>query len=301
MGNGKKKSRLAPLAMFSILALEVAALTALILRIDNFAIFNPKGLVAQEQLDLMLLSVVIMFAIAIPTVLLLYFFAWKYRESNKSATYDPAMRHGKLFNFSIWAIPSAFILAMALVLGPATHKLEPSQHISSANKPMTIQVVAMRWKWVFIYPEQRIATVNHLRIPTDTPVIFQLSADEAPMSSFWIPNLGGQLYAMTGHVNTLHLIADEPGAYPGSSAEINGPGFAGMKFVAQADSREGFDQWVANVKRSPGILDRSEYDKLLKPSEDHPRTSYAITQSDLFDNLLLKYTGSHKDEHTGHE
>jgi cytochrome o ubiquinol oxidase subunit 2 len=150
----------------------------------------------------------------------------------------------------------------------------------------------MQWKWLFIYPEQNIATVNFVQIPEDTPVEFELTADEAPMSSFWIPNLGGMLYAMTGHNNRLHLIADTPGDYPGSSAEINGAGFAGMQFTARASSRGDFDQWLQKVKRSPAVLDGAEYAKLLKPSENNPAAFYSATEEGMYDKVLKKYMGS---------
>lgn len=265
----------------------------LIFQVKNFAVFNPKGPIADQQLSLLIFSAVFLSAICIAALILLYFFAWKYRETNNDETYDPNIRQGKLFAFSIWGLPILVMLILVFIMVPATHRLDPRQSISSNVKPLTIQVVAMRWKWVFIYPEQHIATVNYIQIPTNTPVVFKLSADEAPMSSFWVPNLGGQLYAMTGHVNTLNLMADKSGDYPGSSAEINGAGFSGMKFVAHADSQENFDQWVEKVKSSPEILDSNEYNKLLKPSEYNKTASYAIAQTNLFDSLLTKYSGSH--------
>jgi cytochrome o ubiquinol oxidase subunit 2 len=289
----KKRFGSALIGFTLFIVLEVALLTALIARVKNFALFNPKGFVAESQMSLMLGTVIIIFAVAIPTVMLLYFYAWKYRESNTKATYDPDMKHGKLFNVTIWALPSVFMLIMAFIMWPAAHRLDPRQAIVSANKPLTIQVIAMQWKWVFIYPEQHIATVNYVQIPTDTPVKFELSADEAPMSSFWIPNLGGQLYAMTGHANLLNLIADQAGEYPGSVAEINGAGFADMKFITKADTQEKFDDWVRGVKNSPKVLDRNEYDRLLKPSENNPAAVYAIAQSNLWDSMRAKYSGSH--------
>jgi cytochrome o ubiquinol oxidase subunit 2 len=265
----------------------------IISNVKNFAVFNPKGWIAGEQLGLIIFSTVFLSAIAIAALLLLYFVAWKYRDTNENATYEPEVRHGKFLFLGIWGMPTIFMLIMVFVMIPATHRLDPRKSITSNIKPMTIQVVAMRWKWVFIYPEQHIATVNYVQIPTNTPIVFELSADESPMSSFWVPNLGGQLYAMTGHVNTLNLIANKPGDYPGSSAEINGAGFAGMKFIAHADSQTHFDDWVKTVKSSPKILDSTEYNALLKPSEYNKQAFYAIAQTDLYDSMLAKYSGSH--------
>ena len=271
----------------------------MLLQGTDIALFDPKGPIAQQQHGLMVLSAAVLLSVAVPTLILLYFFAWKYRESNQKATYDPTSRPGKLSVFSMWAVPSFFMLVLALVMWPATHRLQPQKLIAANAKPLTIQVVAMRWKWLFIYPDQNIATVNFVQVPTDTPVQFELSADDTPMSSFWIPHLGGQLYAMTGHVNRLNLLAVNPGDYQGSSAEINGAGFAGMKFIARASTKESFDLWVKQVKQSPNALDTTEYAKLLAPSENNPAAFYSQAQSDLYDNMLLKYNGSH--DHAGHQ
>ncbi|MDL2362836.1 MAG: COX aromatic rich motif-containing protein [Patescibacteria group bacterium] len=283
----------------AFIVLELIIFVVVLLSGKNFAVLNPKGFIASAQSNVILLSAAILFTIAIPTLVILYFVAWKYRETNTHAEYDPQENHGKMFDFGIWAIPSFFMLLMAFVMIPATHRLDPRQQISSYNKPLTIQVIAMRWKWVFLYPDQNIATVNFVQIPTDTPVEFELSADESPMSSFWIPNLGGQLYAMTGHVNTLHLLADKPGDYAGSTAELTGAGFSGMKFVARASSQDNFDSWVNEAKNSPSALTSEEYAHLLKPSEHNAATLYAKTDPELFSTMLAKYAGSH--DHGMHE
>jgi len=262
----------------------------------DIALFNPKGFIARQQLNLMIVSVLLMLTVAVPTLILLYSFAWKYRESNQEAEYDPEARHGKLFIFSAWAVPSIFMLLLAIIMWPATQKLEPSRPIASDAKPITIQVVAMRWKWLFIYPEQNIATVNFVQVPAGTPIQFDLTADEAPISSFWIPHLGGQLYAMTGHVNRLNLLAEELGDYPGSTPEINGKGYARMKFTARASSREDFNRWVEEVRASPEVLDSTEYTKLLRPSEDNATALYSKADADLYARILMKYKGSQDSE-----
>jgi cytochrome o ubiquinol oxidase subunit 2 len=299
----KRKSKLAqgkPIWMVPLGLVGLALLVATLLRGADVALFNPKGLIATEQHRLILVTVALMLMLAIPTLLLLYFFAWKYRESNDKAVHEPRTQYGKLFVVGLWVIPSTLIVILASIMLPATHKLEPLKPIASDVDPLTIQVVALRWKWLFIYPEQNIATVNFVQVPVDTPVRFELTADEAPMSSFWIPHLGGQLYAMTGHVNRLNLMADTPGDYPGSSAEINGPGFAGMKFITRASSQEDFDAWVQAAQRSPEALDSTVYGRLLAPSENHPPTLYSQVETNLYDKMLKKYMGSH-DSHTEHE
>jgi cytochrome o ubiquinol oxidase subunit 2 len=270
---------------------NLALLIAVLLRGNNVALFNSKGMIAHEQFGLIVTTVGIMLLVAIPALFFLYFTAWRYRESNSKAVHDPNVRHSKLLDVGMWLVPSAFAVVLAMIMWPATHRLEPHKSIAADAKPLTIQVVSLRWKWLFIYPEQKIATVNFVQIPVNTPVQFELTADETPMSSFWIPNLGGQLYTMTGHLNQLHLIADTPGDYEGSSAEINGAGFAGMKFTARASSSDDFDRWVQSVLVRTDVLDAAEYDRLLKPSEDNPAAFYSAADSDLYDKVLMKYMG----------
>lgn len=268
-------------------------LLAGLLQGTDVALFSPKGLVAGGQHKLIVYSAGVMLAFAIPTVLLFYFFAWKYRASNTKATYNPNISHGKLFIIGLWVIPIVIVMMLAGVMWPATHLLEPHKTISASTKPLTIQVIALRWKWLFIYPDQQIATVNFVQVPVNTPVQFDLTADEAPMSSFWIPHLGGQLYAMTGHVNRLNLMAYTTGDFPGRSAEINGAGFAGMKFTARASSQPDFDSWVQGVKQSAQALDTANYNHLLQPSQNNPSTFYSPVDPDLYDKMLMKYMASH--------
>lgn len=276
-----------------------AVLVAWLLHGNNVALFNPKGLIAQEQHNLTMLVVAIMLVIAIPAVFLFFFTAWKYRESNTQVKHDPEHRHSRLLVTGIWLVPTTFAVVLSSIMWPATHRLAPQKSIASNVKPLTIQVISMRWKWLFIYPEQHIATVNFVQIPVDTPVTFELTADEAPMSSFWIPNLGGMLYTMTGHVNHLNLMADTPGDYTGSSGEINGAGFAGMRFTARASSAQDFDRWVQSVTVRRVGLDSFEYNKLLKPSEDNPAAFYSSVDSGLYDTVVMKYMGSGDRMHMG--
>lgn len=278
-------------------------LVAVLLRGNDVILFNPKGLIADQQHQLMLVSTLIMLGFGIPVVFFLYFFAWKYREDNQKAIYNPNSGRGKFSAFAIWALPTVIAIILGAIMLPATQKLEHWAPIESENEPITVQVIALRWKWLFIYPEQNIATVNHLQIPVDTPIHFELTADEAPMNSFWIPHLGGMLYAMTEHVNRLNLIADTLGDYEGSAAEINGSGFAGMRFTTRVSTREHFDQWVYDTSLSPIELSAAEYDRLLEPSKDNQAAFFSNPGPDRYSNILSKYAGSHQhyvEEHTGH-
>ena len=288
------KKRLNPrwvVLLIFLALLDLALLIAYLLHGKNVALFNPKGLIAQEQHSLMILTASVLLVIAIPTLFLLFFTAWKYRESNTTATHAPGAHHSKFLVPSMWLVPTAFMLVLATIMWSATHRLVPQHTIAADAKPLTIQVVSLRWKWLFIYPDQQIATVNFVQVPVGTPVQFELTADEAPMSSFWIPNLGGQLYSMTGHVNRLNLMAETPGDYPGSSAEINGAGFSSMKFTARASDTEDFDLWVQAVKQSPDVLDAATYADVLEPSQNNPAAFYSAYASDLYDKVLMKYTG----------
>ena len=295
-----KQSRNRSILYVILWILVLVILFATLLKGADIRMLNPKGMVAQGELGLMVYSTVVLLAITVPTLFFLYFFAWKYRESNTKAVYNPNKRHGKFFAFCLWAIPVAFMLVLAPVMWIGTHELAPQKSIASSSKTLTVQVIAQRWKWLFIYPEQHIATVNFVQVPVNTPVEFDLTADDSPMSSFWVPHWGGQLYAMTGMTNKLNLIPTTTGDSEGSSAEINGKGFAGMKFTARASSQQNFDDWVLQVKQSPSVLDVVEYERLLKPSENNPVVYYSKADVDLYDTVVMKYMGSH-DHHMGQE
>ncbi len=303
--NRKKNNHGRTAGMILLGMVCLALVVALLLHGHNVALFNPKGLIAHEQHNLMILTVGIMLVIAIPSLSLFFFTAWKYRESNTKAIHDPDAHHGRFFNVSIWLIPSIFAIVLASIMWPATHRLAPQKAIGADAEPLTIQVVSMRWKWLFIYPQQHIATVNFVQIPIGTPVQFELTADDAPMSSFWVPNLSGMLYTMTGHSNRLNLIADTIGDYPGRSGEINGAGFAGMQFTARVSSSEDFKQWVSEAQQSGTVLDTAAYNKLLQPSEKNPIAFYATNGSDLYDTVLMKYMGDMNmdggDDHAAHD
>jgi cytochrome o ubiquinol oxidase subunit 2 len=298
MSKNRKKNSQSKMVACVILGLaSIAFVIVVLLQGKNVALFNPQGAIAKEQLNLIFITVGLMLVLAIPALFMLYLTAWKYRESNSKVKHEPDARHSKFLVVGMWLVPATLAVVLASIMWPATHKLAPNKLIAAEAKPLTIQVVAMRWKWVFIYPEQNIATVNFVQIPEDTPVRFEMTADEAPMTSFWIPNLGGMLYAMTGHNNELNLIANTPGDYPGSSGEINGAGFAGMKFTARASSQGDFDAWLQEVKRSPAVLGAAEYDQLLKPSEDTPTAFYSAAKAGMYDTVLMKYMGSGGHEH----
>lgn len=298
----KHKKRIGPglvlLIVFMALA-NFALLIKLLVQDKNIALLNPKGFIAQEQHNLLVYIVTVSCIVFIPTLIICYFIAWRYRETGARVAHTPKANRSKVVVAAMWLVPTAVLVVLASVMIPATHQLAPQETIPSGKVPLKIQVVATRWKWLFLYPEQNIATVNFVQVPIDTQVTFELTADEAPMSSFWIPNLGGQLYAMTGHVNPINLMATKTGDYPGSTPEINGRGFAGMKFTARASSEEDFNQWVRTVQGSRSLLSSTAYEELVKPSENNPVALYSAYEKDLYDKVVMKYSRS-DEGHTHH-
>lgn len=272
-------------AFFSIFILVVV----LYILNSDIAVLNPQGEIAEKQRNLLLFAAGMSLFIVLPVFFMTFFIAYKYREGNKNAVYRPEWDSSKILETLWWGIPTIMIIGLSVITFNSSHDLDPFKSIASDKKPITVQVVAMQWKWLFIYPEQQIASVNYLQFPEDTPVSFELTSD-APMNSFWIPQLGGQVYAMSGMTTQLHLIADNPGEYRGSSANISGRGFAGMNFTAKATSQGEFDNWVESTKNTPNALDEQSYVKLTQPSENNPVSFYSSVNNYLFENIVLKYS-----------
>ena len=293
-----EKSKKHPTNKSNVIAtLALLALASILLLLTfgkDIALLNPKGMIADEQNSLLIMSTLVMLGFAVPVILTIYFMAWRYREDNGKSDYHPETKNNKAFLLFAWGGPLITVLVLASLMLPATQRLAPKNAIASDNSEITVQVVSLNWKWLFIYPEHGIAAINHAQIPVDTPVRFELTADGAPMSAFWIPHLGGMLYSMTGHVNPLNLVADTVGDYPGSSAEINGPGFAGMKFITRVSSQEDFDAWVNTTKQSSPPLDEAEYSRLLEPSENNKAMFYSTSNPQLFNTIVEKYNAGHQ-------
>lgn len=308
----KSKKKLHPVVSIWLVLMGLilfCLLFVVLLKGNDLVLLNPKGHVAAQQSRLLVVSTLLMSAFAAAILSVLYFFAWRYRETSHKSEFKANAGRSKVVLVLAWAAPITMFFILASMMLPATQQLEPQRAIASDKDQITIQAIAMRWKWVFLYPDHDIATVNYVQIPVDTPVRFELTADEAPMNSFWIPHLGGMLYSMTEHVNPLNLIADETGDYPGGAAEINGRGFAGMRFITRVSTNEEFEKWVAATARDSSELDAVEYAKLLKPSENNEvALYYSPTNNEIFATLMKKYAnGSHNHysettntEHEGH-
>lgn len=263
----------------------------------DVAVLQPSGIVAEKQRDLIVIVTLIMMVIVIPVFGLTAYISWKYREGNQKAVYKPEWDHDRVAESIWWGFPLVIIVALSVIIWQSSHRLDPSKPLASNTAPMTIQVVALQWKWLFIYPQQNIATVNYVQFPEKTPIRFELTSD-APMNSFWIPRLGGQVYAMSGMTQTLQLMANEEGYYDGSSANLSGEGFADMKFTARSSSQQDFDEWVSSIKQQPDQLDRTSYQQLAIPSKDNSPAYYSAKDAFLYDTIIAKYL--HPDDKSMH-
>ncbi len=198
--------------IIGILAILGALLAAFfVLRSENALLTHPKGIIAQSELDLIVINYCLMLIVIVPTFILLFVTIRKYHAKNSKVKSDPEHALSVFGELILWMIPSIVIAVMVVITWKAAHELDPYKPIKSEVKPLTIQVVALDWKWLFIYPEQGIATLNFVQFPAGTPIHFELAADGSPMNSFWIPQLSGQIYSMTGMTTQLHIMADEPG------------------------------------------------------------------------------------------
>lgn len=253
----------------------------------HMAVLQPRGVVARQERQLMFTAVLLSLVVVLPVFGLLAYVAWRYRASNTRARYVPDWDANNLLESIWWLIPSLLILILSVITWRSSHELDPYRPLASKVSPLTVQVVALDWKWLFIYPAQHIATVNYLELPAGTPINFELTSD-APMNSFWIPQLGGQMYAMPGMSTQLHLEADRPGAYIGSSANISGVGFAGMTFSVHAVASADFSTWVAGA-RNAAPLTMQKYQALAMPSKANAPATYGSPAPNLYTNIMMKY------------
>lgn len=259
----------------------------------NLVVFNPKGQVATDERDLIILATGLMLLVVVPVIVMMFVFAYHYRATNKKARYSPRWASSHKIEAVVWGVPLLIIIVLGWVTWETTHALDPYRPLESDTPPINVQVVATDWKWLFIYPDLGIASVNELALPVQTPVSFTVTSDAA-MTSFFIPALGGQIYAMAGMQTKLHLIANETGEFRGIAANYNGPGFSDMHFTTLSLSTADFQTWVTKVKGAATSLDHSTYAQLAKPTLKHPVTYYSAVQERLFLDIVDKYEGMNK-------
>jgi cytochrome o ubiquinol oxidase subunit 2 len=262
-------------------------------------VMDPKGPIGAAQKDLILISTLLCAVILVPVLALTAFIVFRYRDRpNSPAKYQPNWSHSTLLETIWWIIPIVIIGVLAVVTVRYTHDLEPSKPIASEKQELVIQVTSLDWKWLFQYPEQGIATVNHLTIPEDVPIRFELTSD-APMNSFWIPQLGGQNYTMSGMAMTLYLQADEAGTYYGTGANFSGEHFADMTFDVEAVSDSKFEDWVDGIKASSPVLTNEGYQALALPGTTEDLSFSAVPEG-LFESIVNKYAVDGQGAHSGH-
>ena len=257
----------------------------------QWAVLDPKGPIGLQERSIIITATVLMLLVVIPVIALILIFAWRYRASNEKADYQPNWAHSNRIEAVVWLVPCVIVAALGVLAWRSSHTLDPYRPLSSGVKPIRIDVVALDWKWLFIYPDQNVATVNEVAFPANVPVEFHITSATV-MNAFFIPRLGSQIYAMAGMQTQLHLLASEPGTYQGLSSNYSGDGFSGMTFNALALPQQGFDAWLARVKAAPQSLTGAAYGQLAEASENNPVSYYSQVPPGLFADIIAGKTES---------
>jgi cytochrome o ubiquinol oxidase subunit 2 len=278
-------------ALLGVIGLMVVATQGV-----SMPVIDTRGIVGDAQRDTLYFAVLTMLIIVLPVFFLLFFIAFRYRDSNKRAKYTPDWASNRVLEAIWWGVPIIIILVLSVLTWKTSHSLDPYRPLESSKTPLNIQVVALQWKWLFIYPDHDVASIGEFAMPVDTPVNFTITSD-APMNSFWIPQLGGQVYAMAGMSTKLHLSARMAGEYRGSSANISGEGHSSMTFTARAMSGSDFAAWITQAGKSSESLDATAYESLRLPSKHAGVKHYRLSSPDLYETIVGRYSGSHGGRH----
>ena len=271
-------------------------LASLLTGCSKLVVLNPAGDVAAQQGDLVVIATVLMLLIIVPVIALTLWFAWRYRQGSRHAEtdYAPDWHHSTKLELVIWAAPLVIIIALGAITWITTHKLDPYRPLDRISeqkalpenvKPLEVQVVSLDWKWLFVLPEQGIATVNELAAPVDRPIRFTLTSSTT-MNAFYVPDLAGMIYTMPGMQTELNAVINKPGVFRGMSSHYSGAGFSGMNFRFHGLSEQDFEQWVARAKAEGQPLTRQAYLALAKPSERHPVERFSSVEDGLFDRVV---------------
>jgi cytochrome o ubiquinol oxidase subunit 2 len=250
-------------------------------------ILAPVGPVADGERLILLDALGIMLLIAVPTILATLWFAWWFRASNQAALYRPTWAYSDKLEVIVWAIPALVVLFLGGVAWIGSHQLDPARPIESSERPLEVQVVSLDWRWLFIYPEQHIATVNRLVVPVGTPVHFRITSSSV-MNVFFVPRIGGEIYAMNGMVTQLNLLARNVGRFPGLSAQFSGDGFSDMEFNTDVVSEKGFHDFVVSAGASSNRLDAAEYVSLSRQSTSAEVKLFGTVASGIFDDIVSR-------------
>lgn len=275
------------IACFIVISI-LCTISLIIFSINNAVILNPAGEIASQQRDLIVIALLLMCIVVVPVFLLVIIIPLRFKEDNKKAHYRPDWDHHRGLELVWWGVPFLVIVVLGSITWFSSHSLDPYRPLQSHKKPLNVQVVALEWKWLFLYPDQGVASINQLHIPEKTPINFTITSD-APMNSLWIPQLGGQVYAMSGMSTKLHLDADRSGIYRGSSANLSGEGFADMNFDTIASSSSDFNAWVKQTEKSSDQLDWQKYEKLKKKSVEKTPIHYQLSDKSIYNKVLMQY------------
>jgi cytochrome o ubiquinol oxidase subunit 2 len=250
-------------------------------------VLDPQGPVGTAQRTILFNSLAIMLAIVIPTIVATLAFAWWFRASNTRARYQPGFVYSGRIELIVWSIPTLVILFLGGVIWIGSHQLDPARPLPSQAKTLPVQVVSLDWKWLFIYPDQGVASVNRLVVPAGVPIRFNLTSASV-MNAFFVPQLGSMIYTMNGMATTLHLQADREGEFEGLSAMFSGDGFPGMRFAVRAVPEAEFENWVAETKSAGPALDRPAYEALARQSVNVPPATYGAVDKTLFHDVVTQ-------------
>ena len=255
---------------------------------SDLRVLQPAGPVGLADRQVILIAFALMLIVVIPVIIMSVAIPWRYRAGNQKAAYKPEWTHSTAVEVIVWLVPALIVAALGLLAWNSTHRLDPYAPLPSSKPPLQVEVVSMDWKWLFIYPDLGIASVNQLVFPTGRPLSLRLTSDSV-MTSFFIPRLGSQIYAMAGMQTRLNLQADQAGKYLGENSQYSGKGFSFMQFQADATDDNSFNQWVEKVRNSPMTLDKSGFAQLGKPTMDSPVSYYGKVTPSLFETILGKF------------
>ncbi len=248
-------------------------------------VLDPQGPVASAERLILFNATAIMLVVVLPVIALTLAFAWWYRASNKRAAYSPDWSYSGDIELVVWSIPAMVVILLAGVAWTGSHQLDPAQPLGAKAKPIRVEVVSLDWKWLFIYPELQIATVNQLVVPAGVPVEFLLTSATV-MNSFFVPQLGSQIYTMPGMTTRLNLLAEHPGDYPGLSANFSGDGFSDMRFLVHAVSASEFSSWRARATSEGDVLNAAAYSQLVRAAGNTRLQTYRNVDPKLFERIV---------------
>jgi cytochrome o ubiquinol oxidase subunit II len=254
-------------------------------------VLDPQGPIASAEREILLNSTTIMLVVVVPVIVLTLAFAWWYRASNARACYQPNWAHSGRLEFVVWSIPAMVVLLLAGVAWTSSHELDPARKLPSNLKPVRIEVVSLDWKWLFIYPDFQVATLNQIVVPSGVPIEFLLTSTNV-MNAFWVPQLGSQIYTMPGMTTRLTLLAERAGDFPGVSSNFSGDGFSDMNFVVHALPAAAFSSWLAVSQGEGAVLDAGAYSQLAQTGSDVSIKTYGGVEQGLFERIERESTGA---------